>query len=397
MEITGREKMSTENRIAMILSIVLVFILAVLFVIDGQQSKKLSQELAEVAKQQDLEKKAFLETVKDEYGSDLKIISQYMPGIVCWGDSLTAGAGGDGVTYPKVLKALIQENICEPYDVRSVFDSKYAYLVDPEDYSVDVPVINMGVGGEITLAIAARNGAIPLAVSELLTIPEDKTPVEIHYTLEGGQNIPLLRQGNAGVNPVKIGGIEGTLSIVQESWSSKEYSYYFTRSVPGETKQIEPGTEIVTAASSQYLDYITVIFMGQNGGYADIQDLIRQQRAIIDHQTANQNRFIIVGLHTGNRETRRELEEAMQEEYGDQYINLREYMATKALKDAGLEPTAQDRALMEQGATPESLLSDTVHFNAAGYDLIGKLVYNTMDELGYFKEIRQALTSNSTQ
>lgn len=394
MEFTGKERMSRIDQIAMILSIVLIILLAVLVVIDGQQNKKLSQELEEVAKQQYLEKKAFLETVTDEYNSDLETVSKYLPGIVCWGDSLTAGAFGNGVTYPKVLHEFIRTNICDQYDLKSSLNSKYTYLMDSEDYTVSIPVINMGVGGEDTRTIVGRDGAIPYVVSEPLMIPGDTTPVEIHFLSEDGHPVAPLRQGNAGVNSVKIGGIEGTLSIVQESYTSKEYTYYFTRSASGESKEILPGTEIVTAASSQYLDYITVIFMGQNGGYTDIEDLIRQQRAIIKHQTANQDRFIIVGLHTGNRENRRELEEAMQEEYGDQYINLREYMATQAMTDAGLEPTAQDLAMMEQGATPASLLSDTVHFNANGYELIGKLIYNTMDELGYFKEVRQTLTSN---
>ncbi len=387
--------MSRIDQIAMILSIVLIVILGVLLVIDGQQNKKLAQELEDAAKQQNLEKKAFFEAVKNEHDSDLEIISQYLPGIVCWGDSLTAGAGGNGVTYPKVLQALIVENICQPYDLKSLFESKYAYLVESEDYKVDIPVVNMGVGGENTLTIAGRNGAIPFVISEPLEIPAERTSVQVHFTSKDGQNVAPLRQGKAGIDSVTIGGIEGTLSISQESFTSEEYAYYFTRSVSGESKQIEPGTEIVTAASSQYLDYITVIFMGQNGGYADIEDLIRQQRAIIDHQTANQDRFIIVGLHTGTRESRRELEEAMQEEYGEHYINLREYMATQAMADAGLEPTAQDRILMEQGSTPASLLlSDALHFNATGYELIGKLVYSKLNTLGYFEEVQQALTTN---
>ena len=394
MEITRRRKMSKANQSAMILSVVLMIVLAVLLVIDGQQNKKLSQELTEAAKRQAAEKKAFLETVESEYKSDMAVVGQYLPGIVCWGDSLTAGAGGDGVTYPKVIQTLIQENICDPYDPGEDINRKYAYLLDDADYKVEIPVVNMGVGGETSITIVGRNGAIPYVVKDALTIPGDTTPVEIHFTSKEGQHVAPLRQLHSGVNPVIIGGVEGTLSIQQESWMSKEYSYYFTRTAPGESKVILPGTEIVTAASSQYLDHITVIFIGTNLGYTDIPDLIRQQRAIIDHQTANQDRFIIVGLHTETSESRRELEEAMQEEYGDNYINLREYMATQAMKDAKLTPTAQDLAMMEEGATPASLLSDEIHFNATGYELIGKLLYNKMVELGYFEEVRQALTNN---
>jgi lysophospholipase L1-like esterase len=46
---------------------------------------------------------------------------------------------------------------------------------------------------------------------------------------------------------------------------------------------------------------------------------------------------------------------------------------------------------MAEGATPKSLLNDKIHFNAKGYELLGNLVYEKMDELGYFKEIKSAM------
>ena len=296
-------------------------------------------------------------------------MSQKLTGIVCWGDSLTAGAGGNGVTYPLALESLIREKI----------------------KNAGIPVVNMGVGGESSITIAGRNGAIPYILSENLCIPADSTPVEINFTSIGGQHVAPLRQGHAGVNPVIIGGIEGTLSVVQESYVSKEYSYRFSRSVSGESITIPSGTQITTAANFQYLDYLPVIYIGQNRGYADFDDLIRQQRAIIDHQTANRDQFIIVGLHTGTYEDRSALEQAMQNEYGDQYINLRAYMSTRAMADAGLTPTPEDIKLMESGATPYSLMvADRCHFNSTAYQLIAKLIYHTMDKLGYFDGVRNA-------
>lgn len=295
--------------------------------------------------------------------SNAEIITQ-LPGIVCWGDSLTYGAHGGGVTYPLTLEAMIAENFGD--------DRK-------------VPVINMGVGGENTVTILGRNGAVPYVLSEDLAIPGDSTPVDVYYTSRDGRKVAPLRQGKAGVNPVVIGGIEGTLSITQETHVSKEFSYQFTRTAPGEAKTIPAGTEIVTDASSKYLDYLPVVFMGQNGGYTDFADLIRQQRAIIDHQSANRDRFLIVGLHTGTAESRADLEKAMAAEYGSKYINLREYMATDAMADAGLIPTEEDLAQMKKGSTPYSLMvPDRCHFNGTGYALIGRLIYRTMVKLGYF-------------
>lgn len=82
----------------------------------------------------------------------------------------------------------------------------------------------------------------------------------------------------------------------------------------------------------------------------------------------------------------------MQEEYGDQYINLRQYMITMGMSDAGLEPTEADIERIAEGLVPASLLvDDMVHFNAMGYTLIGNLVYERMYELGYFGEIIMAI------
>lgn len=388
------ESNSSTNRIAIGISILSIVLLAIMIVTDRQQNKTLGESLAQLAQQQNAEEQAFLDMVDAEYDADKAVLHQYFPGIVCWGDSLTAGAGGNGVTYPKVLSSLIQKQVCDPYDLKSYSGSKHSHLIDSADYTLEIPVINMGVGGETSITIAGRNGAIPYILSEALTIPSGTTPVEIHFTSKGGEYVAPLRQGQSGVNSVTIGGIEGTLSIIQNTWESKEYSYTFTRMAAGEIKTVPAGTEIITAASSQYLDYITVIFIGQNGGYRDFDDLILQQRAIIDHQTSNNDRFIIVGLHTGTKESRAALEEAMKKEYGGKYINLREYMSTHAMDDAGLEPTEEDILLMEKGATPASLLCDEVHFTPAGYALIGELIYKTMDSLGYFDEVRDALTHN---
>lgn len=339
-------------------------------------------------------KTAFMDMVNAEYAADLAVIKQYLPGIVCWGDSLTSGAGGNSANYPQILESLIKKEICKKYDLTSDLDSTFEKHLNMKELSVKIPVVNMGVGGEDTISILGRNGALPFVVSEPLTIPAGKVPVAICFTSKNGQAVAPLRQGEAGVNPVTIGGIEGTLTVVQESYYSEEYSYCFTRSEAGEETTVPVGTEIITAASSQYLDYITVIFIGTNGGFSTPEDLISQQRAIIEHQIANKDRFLIIGIHTGWMEDRIELEEAMVKEFGNKYFNLRDYMAKHGMYDAGLEPSEEDIIDMLDGRTPDGITTDGVHFKPVGYTLIAKQIYKRMDELGYFNEVREALNNN---
>lgn len=326
-----------------------------------------------------------------------KTTSRYLPGIVCWGDSLTAGAGGDilpsgetlkkGIKYPDILYNEMETGL---------FGT---------DVEIDVPeVINMGVGGENTDTILGRNGAVPFVLSDELSIPafvkgnaSDSPSVEIHFVSRDGDPVAPLRQGDKGMESVSINGVEGIISIEQESYASVDYKYYFTRITHGEAVTVPQGTIIQTQGSVLYTDYIPVIFIGENGGYENAEELIAQQQAIIKHQEEGiaQERYIIVGTHSGTAKERTETESLMEKTYGRKYINLREYMVTEGLDDAGIIPTGLDNELMVEGVCPSSLrvTAEDVHFNSAGYELIGKLIYKRMDELGYFDEVKDAINS----
>lgn len=291
-------------------------------------------------------------------------IKETLPGIVCWGDSLTAGAGGEGTTYPNTLESLIKNNI------------------------YNIPVINMGVGGENTNTIIGRAGSVPFIVGKF-TIPKDTSRVEITLKSSNGKSVAPLRQGDAGVNPVIINGIKGKIDIEQEPGNSSEYTYYFTRSEPGDSINVKDGTEVITSATDTYKDYINIIFIGQNGGWDDYNDLISQQKSIISKLDKNKEKYLILGLTTGTSDERYDLEQVMANEYGNKYINLRKYLSSNGMQDANLKPTSEDLEDMKKGAVPASLLVDEVHFNKIGYELIGKVVYDRLIELEYFKDIEQ--------
>jgi len=221
---------------------------------------------------------------KEEYFKTvLDTINKYLPGIVCWGDSLTAGAGGNDVIYPNVLQKLIEENIFNDFNSKNLENTEYNCFGD-------ISVLNMGVGGENTLTILGRNGAIPFVIKENIAIQADFTPVKLKISSsaknEDGswKDITPLRQGSRGIDYVIIDGIKGTLSIEQESYRSPQYTYWFVRKNEGNKVDVNAGTEIITSGSEQNLNYVPIIFIGQNGRYDDIQDLIKQQKSIIEHQ-----------------------------------------------------------------------------------------------------------------
>lgn len=289
-------------------------------------------------------------------------VETVLPGIVCWGDSLTYGTGGSGVNYPNTLRARIAERIKEP-----------------------IPVVNLGVGGETSITICARAGVYdPLSLTEEVIIPAKTERVEIFL------NQAVLRRSppTSGVNDCEIGGVEGTITIEQESATSTEYHHYFQRHTKGEEVTVPAGTQVVTYASVNYKDYASVIFMGQNGGWDnDPQVLIAQQRALLERQTENADKFLILGLASGSREERFSLEQTLRQEYGNRFVNLREYLSNEeVLSAAGMSLNKKGVEQIQAGIVPDCLRIDGVHFNAKGYEMIGNYVFERMNELGYFEK-----------
>lgn len=344
-----------------ILNGLVILLLSIVFLGQRQQQTELAAQNAlavnYIAKEQERKEK------KDELSKQLEAtIKKDMPGLVLWGDSLTAGLGGDGVTYPRVLQTLIHKN------------------VDP-----DIPVINLGVVGEPASTIVGRAGGMPFVVGAF-NIPEQAVKVPIQLRTANGSPAEVLRLGDGGLNPVTINDIEGVISIEQQSPTSGAYSYYFERIEPGEAVYVPDGTKVMSAASRDYKNYVPVVFIGENGGFSTNQELIEQIKSIVD-KTTTHGKYIVLGLTSGTADSRVALESLMESTFGDRFINLRELISTKGLEMLNIKPTSEDVIAMESGSIPPSLLYDDFHLNGKGYDVIGQLVFQQMEQLGYFDSI----------
>lgn len=290
-----------------------------------------------------------------------KIVESFPKGIVCWGDDLTSGVGSNDIDYPTVLKDSLLENI---------------YL---DDTSKLCPTIeNFGISGESSITVLGRLGAIPYMNTNRLDIPKDTTPIKINILSTRYNCVTPLINGNSGFEYVTIDGIKGYITY-------EDGTYYFTRAEAGEPITISAGSEIVTSGYEDTQNYMPIISIGMNSGYNSFYDLVSQCEIAVEK--ANNEKYLVLGLTNGTRESQLELEEQMQSKFGNNFVNLREYLSTQALKDAQIEPTQKDLNAMEIGAVPPSLLSDSVHLNSMGYNLVGKYIYHRMEELEYFKDI----------
>lgn len=294
-----------------------------------------------------------------------------LTGIVCWGDSLTAGGG-----WTSTLQKLS-----------------------------GIPVYNGGTGGENARTIAARQGADVMLVNNI-TIPAACEPVTIAVrktdsgilTEEGYKVTPLL-QGGAHVNPVKIGEVEGTLRWTGTNYADTNGIWTFTRSVAGEVVTIKRPTAIRTAFDRLHNQpsEVMILFIGQNGGYTDLTDLIRMHQQMISHFKGKE--YLVLGLSSGTESQRAEYEKQMKQAFGRRFVSLREYLAHPVydtdgktviscygLDDAGLDPTDADIERIKLGQVPQTLLADSVHYTAATKTVIGTMLYKKMIELGILEQ-----------
>lgn len=290
-------------------------------------------------------------------------VQEALPGIVCWGDSMTAGYGGNGESYPSTLQRLINEN-----------------LID------GIPVVNNGVCVEPSHTIMARAGVWEMYARDFV-IPADCTPVEIKILMQDGMYTNLASFGDGGLNPVTIAGVKGTL---KSAYHEDDYGWFdFTRLEPGEAVGVADMTPVIPASSSLYGGYVNIIFMGENGYFTSPEHLISQYQLFIDKRGLS--RYLIIGLTSGNNTSRSELSQKMSDYFGDNYIDMRTELISRGPELVGLERKEGDWYNIQEGILMGYLMSDVVHLNEYGYRAMGMIVYERMDKLGYFDGVKNAL------
>ena len=369
----------------------------------AQEDKLLSEEHSNQRQEQNEARQENVAAIQQVYENDLKAVAQYLPGIVCWGDSLTAGSSGN-VSYPSTLQKYIDTYLCDIYDIRYSLDSTESVSrLNPDDYRISIPVVNMGAGQEDTATILGRCGAVPYVVDADFVIPAGKDSVTITLKSQNGKAVAPLTAGGAGVNPVTIAGVEGTLTLVTDNSSWKQTSYRFTRLEEGAETPVTKGTEIVTAATEEYKDYIHIVWMGTYGEFTNPEKLVNEIKTLLQRQIQNEDRYLVIGpcTYRGSWQSPatvslESLDSAMLQTFGDHYISVRKYLIEDGMRDAGLTSTKTDEDNIKLGFVPTSFRSPAAgaDLNSVAYKLIGKLVYERMEKLGYFEEVRQELNLN---
>lgn len=288
------------------------------------------------------------------------------PYITCWGDSLTAAGG---------------------------------WTERLQDLS-GMAVHNGGAGGEGAVTIAARQGADVMTLCGV-TLPAGITPVTVATLADGG--IPTARGRFAKpvrvlehVNPVMLGSVEGTLCWTGADIADASGAWTFTRAKAGEAVAIDRPTALRTDFDRRYnAPHLMVLFLGQNGGYDNLDDLVWLHRRMIGHARAKH--VLVLGLSSGTAAQRADYECRMAMEFGRYFLSLRRYLAAPiygadggivscyGLDDAGLTATAADLAAIAEGSVPPQMLRDGIHYTEATCLVVGNLIFRTCRDLNIFQ------------
>lgn len=299
--------------------------------------------------------------------------------VVCWGDSITEGNGGNGTTYPSELATL-----------------------------TGLTVRNEGIGGETSQSIAARMGALKIMPKGPISLGgnagDTVTITGEQFVDETGSGIVprAVRNGTGWYGNCYLNGIEGTITNLNVDTTVSPRTLIdltFTRKNDGESLNVSTGDSVMFTPSGAFVTGdINVIFVGTNGwsdadgnGVKEDKDLL----VIIDKTIANTsdpNKCIIIGRMSGdawNGGTYKAIEDMMAEKYGNRFLNMREFLSNSDnLASVGITATAEDLELIAKGSLPKSLWANTdeanvdkVHLNATGYKLFAKGVYNKLVEL----------------
>lgn len=193
------------------------------------------------------------------------------------------------------------------------------------------------------------------------------------------------------VNSVVIDGKTITLESQTKFWQNPnkkfefEFNYFLTPKLKIEkTDTLRKGSIIKTQVMRQLRGACcNVFFVGQNGGFKNAADLIRQVKAMIKYSCCKH--YVVVSFHKPNdvmptSKRMGEMEDSLRLAFGNSYINLRRHMVNRGLLEVGSIPTQEDKDSISHGMVPPQLMVDGCHFKKEGYKIIAQLVKQKIDK-----------------
>jgi hypothetical protein len=316
------------------------------------------------------------------YSSDIVSIDSFISGASAIGGTVSTFESVVIPTGTKMACVTVDvNNICNVYKLTGYNTSKTVVLVGDSltalgsgysNYFISgrANIIPVGKGGETTLHNLGRLGAIPFIINSEFTIPADTTPVSISLS-SSWNNTPSIPLTDVGMNDCYVRGIKGTITIVAG------VSCTFTRLVSGSAVDVKIGEMLIPYSAINYNNQSIILWMGQNGGWTNADDLVAQFEAVARWSTNGKYLFITSHINTSD-----EIETKMLKKFGKNYFNMRQWSVNYGLEESGIAPVQADVDAIALGNCPPSLLSDGTHFITAAKQAQASIINRISDTIG---------------
>ena len=317
------------------------------------------------------------------------------------------------------------------YDTTHTDRCNYAYHLQ-QMLGSGWKIYNGGVSGDVTNTIAARQGGIGMHIgTNDFTIPADCTPVAVggvysnrNYSYTENAYKQIARYGL--INPCEIivedasgneiARIEGDvthLGTTTNKTADFATDVMFTRTTPGEAITVPAKSKLVTFAAKNLRNPdLTIIYMGQNGGFDNLDILYTQCRAMIDYAyPEGPENYIILGFHNHDTVKKWNVDNAYWNFFGgpngfgvneaegrpiSRFVNLyteltgenyKDYLVISGAAASVNDVCAEDVDYVSRGMIPYSYwirpsIND-IHPNEFGAKAFATAVYKKIVELGY--------------
>lgn len=308
-----------------LLCVVMAAALLALFFMNHQRNAARTENLkkqAQELKQQAEQRKEDAADLYDELYNTL-----FMRDIVCWGDNEMAGDGE--LSLPKVLRELANERLFA--EVTADFSNSMGKEADP---ALSVTVNNMGVRNEGMREILVRAGVNELQVGQWMQLPGDTDPHNIELKDDTSWSmLHFAEQSEARFGSVEIDGITGTFTAGDGEYDEDHPRIAFVRDEEGTSVSLGAGTQIGIACATDHIGDIPVFFFEDDtadsvsGFVEDLTELVERYTETGESETAPETEpsegLAYVVICTAEEDS--ELDEALREAFGDQYIRSDTY------------------------------------------------------------------------
>ena len=236
-----------------------------------------------------------------------------------------------------------------------------------------------------------------IILTDPVTVPKECENVRVSFRTERGDYIyPLIGGSKRFENVLLYDEATGNRvsGILQPQTSTDPVEYLFVRLEEGEETTFPAGARLVTRQSQENREMFPIIWMGMNGGFDSVEELIEQHIALLSDKDLYAEGFYLV---IGRIDSTAAEEAAFEAAFGDHYLNAREYLNEHGLEAANLEPTETDLAVIPTGQVPVSLRDVNnptrypFNLNRLGYIAIGREAYRRIEALGFFDRVQTVL------